>query len=843
MPTIDQLNPAVASADTDLLPVSQGGVAKRVTRAQLVAGLQPDLSLLPGLLGRTSPGMGGPERVGIGSNLTLSNGVLSAGASFHVGDLPGGATPGLSDLIPISQQGTDVTVTAGALLGSLPLFPGIDLSGQVVNAGIGVTRSLAAWTSDAVPVEAFGALGDGVTDDTAAFNRALISGRPIRLDARAYVVNGQWTISQRAVFVGVPGISTMRCKAQIGGAWIAVAGASFIAIGIEFDAGNLHADCWGVLIEPGCTQTLFDTCVFANAGGPNLGNGLTIQARDGLAATPSQHTIVGCTFRNNAVHGLWVQAATGASIDGCVAYQNGSYGLCLDNNDPAFQQVARDGRVIGCRAWGNERGISVGNYNATNGEPPVWGLTNPDVLNTVIAGNVCFDNAAYGIAVSGTGLQVTGNQIETGTQHSEACGVLMNAARSVVAGNVVVGPGPYGIDAGGCADCEIVGNLVQDCGVGINCGGGQSVRVSQNRLLSNTWGVTAYQVETDGNGNNFGMACSRLRIDQNVIQIKDATGGGIYLVDAPQNVMVIGNDFEGGATSVPSQALWAHTDSVVIHGNFWNNQARYVCNPVVSDGLTQVQVPDCLDRLLLSAPGQAIGSIVGQHQIAMAGQVSFIRVTNGGQGYSRAIVSVTGTGSGAQATPYICSGSVIGVAVTSSGAGYGASGATVSIVGDGQGATAVACVGLPVLEGRRLVVQCANQTEFKRLGSVPFQDNWTGVDVTVPAGAEITWVGTWGNWQAVSSTISDYLSPGGDGSVAIRSIAGDVALRPSGAGCVRIGSDTETVGFVSTLGRGSPEGVVSAPPGSDYRNLNGGGGTTFWMKISGTGAVGWVAIA
>jgi hypothetical protein len=36
---------------------------------------------------------------------------------------------------------------------------------------------------------------------------------------------------------------------------------------------------------------------------------------------------------------------------------------------------------------------------------------------------------------------------------------------------------------------------------------------------------------------------------------------------------------------------------------------------------------------------------------------------------------------------------------------------------------------------------------------------------------------------------------------------------------------------------------VAAPPGSDFRNLNGGPGNTFWVKQANTDATGWMAIA
>jgi hypothetical protein len=49
-----------------------------------------------------------------------------------------------------------------------------------------------------------------------------------------------------------------------------------------------------------------------------------------------------------------------------------------------------------------------------------------------------------------------------------------------------------------------------------------------------------------------------------------------------------------------------------------------------------------------------------------------------------------------------------------------------------------------------------------------------------------------------------------------------------------------TTGPLDTGGTGSPEGVVTAPPGSTYRRTDGGEGTSFYFKESGTGNTGWV---
>jgi hypothetical protein len=79
MPTIPQLTPAIAAADTDELPASQGGVLRSVTRAQLLAGTQPAITLPTGtILGRVSPTAGGPETINIGQGLTLTAAGLAA---------------------------------------------------------------------------------------------------------------------------------------------------------------------------------------------------------------------------------------------------------------------------------------------------------------------------------------------------------------------------------------------------------------------------------------------------------------------------------------------------------------------------------------------------------------------------------------------------------------------------------------------------------------------------------------------------------------------------------------------------------------------------------------------
>lgn len=41
-------------------------------------------------------------------------------------------------------------------------------------------------------------------------------------------------------------------------------------------------------------------------------------------------------------------------------------------------------------------------------------------------------------------------------------------------------------------------------------------------------------------------------------------------------------------------------------------------------------------------------------------------------------------------------------------------------------------------------------------------------------------------------------------------------------------------------GTGTPEGVITAPIGARYRRIDGGAGTSLYIKESGTGNTGWV---
>lgn len=155
MPTIDELAPATAAADTDEHIVSQGGTALKMTRAQILAGVQPQLALQSGvLLGRCSAGTGAPESLTVGANLVISNGTLSASAtSYNVCSLPAGTVPAPTDLVPLGQNGTNTAVPFNQFVSGISTIGGVDLSQMTVTpTGATTPETLANFAAATVPL-------------------------------------------------------------------------------------------------------------------------------------------------------------------------------------------------------------------------------------------------------------------------------------------------------------------------------------------------------------------------------------------------------------------------------------------------------------------------------------------------------------------------------------------------------------------------------------------------------------------------------------------------------------------------------------------------------------------
>jgi hypothetical protein len=155
MPTIDELASASSASDADEFIVSQGGIARKVTRAQVLNGVQTAL-VVPAvsLLGNSGTLLGTPEAITIGQNLSFDGTILSAAASpFVIGNLPSGTVPASGDLVSLSQAGTVVAVTYGQLLNGIATVPNIDVSQALVTpTGAGRSQTLGQLTANMLPL-------------------------------------------------------------------------------------------------------------------------------------------------------------------------------------------------------------------------------------------------------------------------------------------------------------------------------------------------------------------------------------------------------------------------------------------------------------------------------------------------------------------------------------------------------------------------------------------------------------------------------------------------------------------------------------------------------------------
>ena len=155
MPTIDELAPTSSSSDSDQFIVSQAGIAKKVTRAQVLNGVQPQLAVPPGaLLGNWGSASNAPQVITVGQNLSFNGATLVATAApFVIASLPSGTVPASGDLVSMSQSGTAVAVTYGQLVNGLAGLSNIDLTRALVTpSGSSRTQTLGQLTAAMLPL-------------------------------------------------------------------------------------------------------------------------------------------------------------------------------------------------------------------------------------------------------------------------------------------------------------------------------------------------------------------------------------------------------------------------------------------------------------------------------------------------------------------------------------------------------------------------------------------------------------------------------------------------------------------------------------------------------------------
>ena len=245
-------------------------------------------------------------------------------------------------------------------------------AGTFLQSGAGaVTRTVTSKLQDVVHVKDFGAKGDGVTDDSAAFAAALASGAgEVRADAGAYVINSVITLAKgQKIYFGV-GTHTVG--------------------GIRFSDSTTDQSGTGKIECAGAGQT---TLILKNGGNQD------VISQTNFAALTGQ----------NSKYGLFRGEIRGCTIDGNKTNQTGAsygirlYGHGLQMTDVMVRNAYSDGIYT---EWGVDSTFATPSddlegyfygvrsaFNNGNG----WTFRGPhdsDFVNTVL-----YQNGGWGLQV------------------------------------------------------------------------------------------------------------------------------------------------------------------------------------------------------------------------------------------------------------------------------------------------------------------------------------------------------------------------------------------------------------------------------------------------------------
>ena len=253
-----------------------------------------------------------------------------------------------------------------------------DASGLLVTAdGATAARALGEHLAGFVNVRDFGAKGDGVSDDSAAFEAALVvaasRGAPVHVPASAnpYVLGSSLVLNGRAL-VGTGAGSTLKVGPASGfGLQLAGSGARLADLRVLGPAANAWPQA---AAEVDLTGTSVDGIQIApGAVDAALDNVAVAACHTGLAIEGTMRGMTGCVFSFNR-NGIEIRAGAERSIFAARSHFNGcTRGLRLDGAAPIEQLSMQGGSATACGIAfelagqsGSWRSVEIGDFSFAN---------------------------------------------------------------------------------------------------------------------------------------------------------------------------------------------------------------------------------------------------------------------------------------------------------------------------------------------------------------------------------------------------------------------------------------------------------------------------------------------
>jgi hypothetical protein len=361
-------------------------------------------------------------------------------------------------------------------------------------------RTVLSKLKDVVSVKDFGAVGDGVADDTAAIQAAINSGaKSVVFPAGVYSTSSQLTLAANQSLQGDGAeVTSIIAKASTDFQYVAyhTGGANIKISGITFDANQANRATVLTttaipLLLVSVTNCRVSECTFQNAVGTSSVPGFGMA----IGGTSSRCTIHNCITLNNGTaskpaDGIFCSASD-SLISNCIASQ------CTDT---AFviESASRSG-IVGCVSHGCScggaitnaintdvysnyiNGLTVYNWNA----PVTGGIQIGTPLSTSTGG--LHDTLVNGVVLraetsAGFGTGPAINLRTTGTPKPE---------RITVSNCVIDGATLQGILVTSCVSVSIINNSIKQTGSAAIQFTGGAGHVAQGNVIDTTsFGIT-----------------------------------------------------------------------------------------------------------------------------------------------------------------------------------------------------------------------------------------------------------------------------------------------------------------------------------------------------------------
>ena len=451
-----------------------------------------------------------------------------------------------------------------------PVITGVS-SAEVsfLQAGLGaVVRTAQSKMRDVVSVKDFGAVGDGVADDTAAIQAALTSltatGGEVQIPRGTYLISAPLQYASNLTIRGAGAASiikntTTRTDDKVMLQPIAINGTvSKVDVSdIAFDQrGDHYGDSTSSLLMSinGTTGFALRNVIFRNCITMAVWNDSSASG----AASTKQFSAIGCRVENSNGGGF---SFFGEIIDSLIS---GCHFESCKDDAVAFQDLASAPTEIPAN-------IAIcGNTFKNNNRRNSYSSTPHAILifgskDVAITGNAIEYTCADGIVVQSgaanrsSNVTVAGNTVKfAGSTPDSTAGVPGSGIRAassdnvVISGNTVLNSRTSGIGAGRCNTVSVSGNTVQLSGnEGISIGDCVDAVVSANVSLDNGTSLV----------NQFGI-------------LTESTNGTFFC----KNVTIVGNrsgDTRSGGARTQNYGFYnAGTDTTQIDvsgNNFFNN--------------------------------------------------------------------------------------------------------------------------------------------------------------------------------------------------------------------------------------------------------------------------------